>query len=66
MMDGFNRVEETIKKCMIMKNNMEKKNLTRAKAKCPYCEGFWHATLNGPKKHMWMKCDGDCNTMIMQ
>lgn len=54
-----------IKKAEVMKKNMDKKGLKRAKAKCPFCDGFWHATLNGHKKHLWLKCDGSCNSMMM-
>ena len=57
--------EDVIKKASIMKQNMEKKGLTRAKAKCPYCDGYWHAILAGPKKHLHFRCDGECKTMMM-
>lgn len=57
--------EDVIKKASIMKQNMEKKGLTRAKAKCPYCDGYWHAILAGPKKHIHLRCDGECKTMMM-
>jgi len=61
-MDKFNDI---IKKASIMKKNMIDRNLTRAKAKCPYCEGYWHAILTGPKKHLHFKCDGPCKSMMM-
>lgn len=62
----FERMEETLKKSSVMKQNMLKKGLTRAKAKCPYCAGYWQAALMGRKKHMHMACDGDCKTMLME
>jgi len=56
---------QLIASAAIMKKNMEKKNLLKAKAKCPFCEGYWHAILAGPKKHIHLHCDGTCNTMMM-
>ncbi len=43
-----------------------KKGLRRAKAKCCYCSGYWHRTINGSKNHIALYCDGDCGTMLMQ
>lgn len=60
------RMKETLKKSSVMKKNMIKKGLTRAKAKCPYCSGHWQAALCGHKKHMHMACDGGCKTMLME
>lgn len=57
---------QTLKHAEVMKKNMKAKNITKAKAKCPYCDGYWHARLNGMKQHMHMSCDGDCKTMIME
>lgn len=53
-------------KAMIMKKNMKAKKLTWAKAKCPFCEGHWFATLNGRKEHIHMRCDGTCGTMMIE
>ena len=61
----FKNFDELVNKAIIMKKNMEKKGLIRAKAKCPFCEGFWHGMLNGTKKHLWLKCDGSCDSMMM-
>ena len=73
-MDKF---DDILKKAAIMKKHMEAKGLKRAKAKCPYCEGFWHAQLNevrqrngrhglkSIKNHLWFKCDGTCGSMMM-
>lgn len=61
----WDRFEDIVKKSVIARTNMEKKGLTRAKAKCPYCDGYWHMRLLGPKKHIHLKCDGDCKTMMM-
>lgn len=56
---------DIIKKASTMKINMIAKGVTRAKAKCPYCEGHWHGILAGPNKHLHFKCDGSCNVMLM-
>lgn len=64
--DEWKRPLETLQKAMVMKKNMIAKNLFRAKAKCPYCEGFWHGILAGHKKHLHMACDGDCGAMMME
>ena len=60
------RMLETLKKSGTMKQNMLAKGLTRAKAKCPYCSGYWQAALCGYKKHMHMACDGDCGSALME
>ena len=59
------RFKEIIKKCNIAQRNMNAKGLRQAKAKCPYCEGHWFMILADPKKHMHMKCDGSCGSMLM-
>jgi len=59
------RFIEIVKKCNTARRNMEVKNLRQAKAKCPYCDGHWFMILAGPKKHMHMKCDGNCGSMLM-
>ncbi len=67
MTDDFSkRMLQTLKHANVMKTNMQKKEITRAKAKCPYCVGMWHARLVGPKQHMHMGCDGDCGAMMME
>lgn len=60
------RMRDMLKKSGVMKENMKKKGLMRAKAKCPYCSGYWHAVLAGPKKHMHLACDGDCGSALME
>lgn len=60
------RFKEIIQKASVMKRNMIAKKLIEAKAKCPYCAGYWRAILAGPRQHMHMRCDGDCGTMMMQ
>lgn len=55
------RFKEIIQKASVMKSNMMK--LIEAKAKCPYCAGYWRAILAGPGQYMHMHCDGDCRTM---
>lgn len=62
----FEKVERILKPASIMKTNMLDKNLTRAKAKCPFCDGHWHAILAGRKNHFHMRCDGDCGSMMME
>lgn len=59
-------IEVTMKKAAIMKKNMIKANLTRARAKCPHCDGIWHAVLAGKKNHLHMRCDGTCKTFMME
>ena len=66
MNEFMERIEDTMKKCLVMKKNMKAKNVTRAKAKCPYCSGYWHGRLAGPKQHLHMGCDGDCGAMMME
>ncbi len=64
--DWMDKQLKTLKYAMVMKDNMKKKSITAAKAKCPYCDGFWHGRLAGPKKHLHMSCDGECKTMLME
>ena len=73
------KFNEILKKAGIMKRNMEKKGLVRAKAKCPFCEGHWHGvlitsrnkgrntfgTIVNIKRHLHFKCDGSCGSMMM-
>ena len=63
--DWSKRIFKTIRYSEVMKKNMEKKGIRVAKAKCPYCDGFWHGILVGPKQHLHMSCDGDCGSMMM-
>lgn len=60
------QIKDTIKKALVMKKNMKAKGVIRAKAKCPYCAGYWHGRLAGPKQHLHMRCDGDCGAMMME
>lgn len=49
-----------------LKKVMLNKNIKSAKAHCPHCKnGFLHGRLNGPKNHLWMKCD-NCSVMMME
>lgn len=66
MNDWADRALKTIRHAEIMRRNMKKKGIRVAKAKCPYCAGYWHGRLAGTKEHMHLQCDGDCNTMLMQ
>jgi len=60
------RIERVLPKATIMKDNMKKKGLTRARAKCPFCAGEWHAILAGRKQHFHMRCDGDRGSIMME
>ncbi len=64
--DEWKRPLEIVEKAATMKQNMIKKGLFIAKAKCPYCEGYWQAGLFGHKKHLHMSCDGGCGAMMME
>jgi hypothetical protein len=51
---------------MKLKAVMQKKGLTRARAKCPLCEtGFIHGRLAGPKRDLHMACDS-CDARLVQ
>lgn len=61
------QVNETIEVATKMRKIMERKKISRARAKCPRCgKGFVHAVLVGPKKHMHMQCDTTNCLMMMQ
>jgi hypothetical protein len=64
--DFVRKTSQIIKYVMAMKRNMLKKNLFRAKAKCPFCDGHWHARIAPNNKHIHMRCDGTCNAMMME
>lgn len=49
-----------------MKKIMLSKGLRQAKAKCPKCEGYLYATLNGSKNHVHIKCTGSCKRSMME
>lgn len=63
-----------------LKKVMLKKNLRRARAKCPFCalrddvpegKGYLHGALAPQRRspvgfHLHMKCDGPCKTMYME
>ena len=63
---NWERSLNTLKLAMSWKANIIERDLTRAKAKCPYCEGYWHGRLASPKNHLWLNCDGDCGTVLME
>lgn len=66
MSDFMDRALKTMRFAEVMKRKMKEKGIRAAKAKCPYCAGFWHGRLAGTKDHMHLKCDGDCGTVMMQ
>jgi hypothetical protein len=65
-MIDMDRTIKTLTLAMSWKIKIKDKGLKRAKAKCPYCEGYWHGVLAGPRNHLHMSCDGDCGTMLME
>jgi hypothetical protein len=65
MMD-LARTYEIMLKATVMKKNMKKRHLYKAKAKCPFCEGHWHAYIAKYNGHMRMQCDGECGTQLME
>lgn len=62
----WERPLKTVKLASSWKLNIIKRGLVKAKAQCPYCDGFWHGRLAGPKQHLHMYCDGNCGTLLMQ
>ena len=62
----FKEHGKIIKYAMAMKRNMNKKKIKAGKAKCPFCEGFWHARISSYNGHMHMQCDGTCETFLME
>jgi hypothetical protein len=51
---------------MKLKKVMQKRSITAARAKCPFCEsGFLHGRLAGRKSHLRMWCDG-CDVGMME
>ncbi len=61
-----NEMLARIQLILAWKRKIVKLNITKAKCKCPYCKGMWHGVIVGKKKHLHMKCDGDCNTAFME
>jgi hypothetical protein len=56
-----------------LKKVMVKKNLSRAKAKCPMCDGFLHGVLSNSlsrsrssRQHFAMSCDVTCKAWMME
>ena len=64
--DFMKQALKTMKFASVMKKNMKKKGIFRGKAKCPYCEGYWHATISKYNGHMHMRCDGECKSIMME
>jgi hypothetical protein len=64
--DFMKRAGAILRNAMKFKKALQKRNLMRGKAKCPFCaEGHWHGVLAGPKQHLHMSCDG-CDVMMME
>lgn len=59
-------VAQTVKVAQQFKKVMQKKGLTQARAKCPDCTGMLHGSLNGPKQHLWFRCDGTCGKRFIE
>jgi hypothetical protein len=65
--DLFTRtIESTLRDAFKMKARMLERGLTRAKVKCPECDGMLHGRLAGRKNHMRFWCDGDCQREMME
>jgi hypothetical protein len=64
--DFFTQALKTMKYAAVMKRNMNKKGIKAAKAKCPYCDGYWHARISSYNGHMHMRCDGTCKAIMME
>lgn len=64
--DFMKRMGSILTNAMKFKKALQKRSLTRGKAKCPFCKnGHWHGVLAGPKQHLHMSCDG-CDVMMME
>lgn len=64
--DFMKRAGKILVEGLKFKTALQKRGLTRGKAKCPFCEtGHWHGTLNGRKQHLHMACDG-CDVSMME
>ncbi len=64
--DFMARAGQILVKAHAFKKALQKRGLTRGKAKCPFCaDGHWHGTLNGPRQHLHMRCDG-CDIYTME
>jgi hypothetical protein len=63
---GFEKFGEILVAGMKLKKVMQRRQITAARAKCPFCEnGFLHGRLAGRKSHMHMACDG-CDVRMME
>ena len=74
------RTMQTMGAAANMKANMIRKGLFVAKAKCPYCAGYWQARLAKTSRrnragqavlHLHLQCDGvgsvaPCGTIFME
>jgi hypothetical protein len=64
--DFMKNAGQILVKAMAFKKALQVRNLSRGKAKCPFCvTGHWHGTLNGRKQHLHMACDG-CTVQVME
>lgn len=59
-------IATTLRDAVKMKTKMLQAKLTKARAKCPECEGELHGRLVGPKNHMRFWCSGSCNRQLME
>lgn len=65
--DFMDKILERVKTALKIKKIMLKKNLTRARCKCPHCQdGMINATLAGPKKHIHARCSTPECTVFME
>lgn len=63
--DFMKRAGRILGTAMKFKKALQKRSLTHGKAKCPYCDGYLHGQLAGPKQHLHMHCDG-CDVWMME
>ena len=62
-MDAAVEVMQTAAK---FKKVMNKKNLLRAKTKCPRCGSWLHASIAPRNNHIHMSCEGKCGMSMME
>jgi ssDNA-binding Zn-finger/Zn-ribbon topoisomerase 1 len=64
--DWLTTMRSTMRDAVKLKAVMVKKNLYRAKAKCPECEGHLVGTRSKYNGHISMICTGPCKRQMME
>ena len=59
-------MEKRLPNAMKMKKVMLKQQIRKARYKCEECDGHWHATINGSRHHIHIRCDGTCGFFFME